>query len=189
MELVIWESIAVGNACKLDGIENVDGLDLVLGVPMKKGFPSDVRLPMSKRHKKDTGLTDDLSNSNQIKVCSARLTEFLRKKRLKNVEYLPVTILDHKGKVASKDYSIVHPVGLQDALDVKASKPTYSPIIPTEIDEVKKLVVDVKRVDPEVRLFRLKSFNYPVLVDRTLAREIQAGGFVGPSFVELEDFE
>ncbi len=190
MEYVVWECAAVGNACGLDSIENVErARALKRGVPFGDAFPGDARFRMSKAHKKDTVLTDDLSNTDRLKVCSPRLVDFLRKAKVGHVEYLPVRILDHKGKVASSDYRIVNPFPPQDVLDLKASGPQYSAIRKTTIMDVKRLVIDAKRVEPGVRIFRIKDFTDPVLVDRQLAEDIAAAGFVGPVFTELDEYE
>src|SRR5690242_4080725 len=109
MDYLVWKATFAGNACHLLGIVNVKYVNqLTLGIPLQKGFPDDAEMSMSPHFKKDTRLVDDVMNANNIKVCSKRLVEFLRSKNLANVEYLPVTILDHKDKVASKDYMIVN---------------------------------------------------------------------------------
>src|SRR4051812_33364529 len=135
---VVWKSKRVGNACLLEQVENLGSLNLLslyTGGCFEGRFPANAQLRMSKDFKKDTGLIDDVRAGGHVKVCSPRLVDFLRKQKLKNVEFLPVTILDHKGKVASKEYSIVNPFGLQDALDLEKSKPEYNAIRPTDIDE------------------------------------------------------
>ena len=190
MDWVIWLTVAAGNVCYLEGIDNVPReRDLRRGVPFGNSFPKDARMDMSKRHKKETGLNDELPNDRSSKVCSKRLVDFLRSKKLPAVEYLPVKIIDHKGKVASADYFIVHPVNLQPALDLKASKPTYNTILTTQIDEVERLVLDPKGIAPGLRMFRLVGLSRPVLVDRALADEMTKQKFVGTEFVELEDWE
>jgi hypothetical protein len=190
MEYRVWQTVPIGNACLLDPIQGAaPERHLIRGERWAGGFPKGVRFEMSKRHKKETGLLDDVMNMDAVKVCSRKLVEFLRDRKLKNVDYLPVTILDHKGKVASSEYSIVHPVAPQDALDLDGSEPTYSPLMKTEIDEVRRLRVDPRRVDPEVRLFRLAAYFFPVLVDAKLAEEIRAAGFQGPYFTPLEEYE
>ncbi len=190
MDFVVWESSAAGNACWLDPVENFDrARALRRGVPFGSDFPKGVQFRMSKQHKKDTALTDDLGNSDSLKICSARLVDHLKKAKTQHVEYLPVVILDHKGKVASADYRIVNPFPPQDVLDLKASGPTYSAIHKSSINDVKRLVIDPKRVEPGVRIFRIKGFTNPVLVDRKLAEEIAAEGFVGAAFIELDEYE
>jgi hypothetical protein len=190
MNWVIWSTVAKRNVCYLEGIDNVPrSSDLDLGIPFGKSFPKDARMEMSTSHKKDTGLNDELPNDNDFKVCSKRLVDFLRGKNLPAVEYLPVKIIDHKGKVASADYFIVHPINPQPALDLKASKPSYNHIFKAQIDEVERLVLDPKGIAPGLRMFRLVGLTAPVLVDRALADEMTKQKFVGTEFVELEDWE
>jgi hypothetical protein len=187
MEYGVWSYQPVGNVCMLDSIENVPRwLDLMRGVPFKDKFPASAEYPMSKDHKKETGLSDDIPNTDGVKVCSARLVDFLKKKQLKNVEYLPVSIMNHKGKVASKDYFIVHPIIPLDALDVQASQASFNDINPEEIDSVEGLVLNKRSLDPELRIFRLKKLFKPVLIDRKLADEMKGAGFVG-SYIQALD--
>jgi hypothetical protein len=190
-QFLVWgaNAYAVGNACTLDPIENFSPRKaLRKGVSLQGTFPADAVLPMSQRHKKDTALTDDISNFDNIKVCSAPLVEFLKKKQLKNVEYLPVTIHNHKGKVASRDYFILNPLPLVDALDVQASKPKYSNLVPTEATTVETLVIDPKRVEKDVQVFRLVGFSAPIIIESAFAEELKAAGFAGPSFIGLERY-
>jgi hypothetical protein len=189
MEFVVWGSVPIGNACLLEDVENVDRSSrLNRGISLAKEFPSDAVMRMTQRHKKNTALLDDVASFSMMKVCSPRLVEFLRGFNLKNVEFLPVTVLDHKDRVASKDYCIVHPIVLQDALDVEASEASYNAITPEEIDCVEQTVLDMGKLDPEVRLFRLKAFIIPVFLDKAIADEIQAKGFKGGTFESPADF-
>jgi hypothetical protein len=189
MNCVIWESSATGNACFLDRIENVERfLDLTLGVPFQGHFPANATFRMSKNFKKATRLVDDVQNSDDIKICSPRLVEFLKKREVTNVEYLPITILDHKGKVASNEYSIVHPVGLQDVLDLEASKPRYNAIVPTDVDKVERIVMDTSRIPPGVSIFRLAHVMMPVFIDKELAAAVTHNGFAGSYFSPLDRY-
>ena len=189
MEYLWWATVAVGNGCIVETPENVEFTPrFKRGVPYAADFPDDALVRMTSDSKKRTALLDDVANSDRIKICSPRLVEFLKARKLKNVEFLPVKILDHKKKVAAADYCIVHPIHLQDALDIEASAPRWSAIEKTEISNVKSLVIVPSKVDPEVRIFRLKSYLAPVLIEKTLADEILAAGFKGCFFDPLESW-
>jgi hypothetical protein len=182
-------STPINNACWLGPVEKLErSYYLPRGMSLANDFPKGVQFRMDNAFKKATALTDDLKNGSKVKVCSPKLVGFLQARAVKNLEYLPITILDHKGKVASKEYRIVSPVGLQDALDLDASEPKYNPIKKDQIDTVKKIVIDPKRLDPELDVFRLAGFYFPVFVTRALAEAITAQGFVGPYFRELKDY-
>jgi hypothetical protein len=189
VEYVIWEHKNAGNSCMLDPPEGIDrDWELLQGVPRAASFSPDARLRMSDAHKQSVGLPDNVMNLACLAVVHQRLQRFLETMALKNVEYLPVTIINHKKRVASRDHVIVHAVVPQDGLDVVASGGIPSEIIPTDIAEVDTLVLDTRRIDPDVRLFRLAGFGYPLIVDRLLAQEIMRGGFTGTAFIELDEY-
>ncbi len=190
MDYLTWDTSTAGNVCRLEGPRNVEReRDLRRGVPFGKDFPKDARMVMSKHHKKNTGLADDIPNDSFHKICSKRLVDFLRAEMLPNVEYLPVAILDHKGKVASADHFIVHLTEPQDVLDVARSKASFSTIIKTDVDEVEQLVLDPKKLDPKVPLFRIAHYRFPVIIEKGLAARIKKEKFVGPTFDALSNWE
>src|SRR5689334_17546921 len=127
MDYVVWRWSAEGNSCMLVPPERIDrDWELYEGVPRAAGFPGDALFRMSDDHPRDMGLVDSLANIGTLVVASRRLKEHFEGKALKNVEYLPVTIINHKGRIASRDYFIVHPIVPQDCLDVQRSGPAYS---------------------------------------------------------------
>lgn len=189
MNHVVWRWRNEGSSCLLLPPERVPrSFELYEGVPRAAGFPADALFRMSHDHPKNMGLTDNLMNVGTLIVASLALKRFFEARPLKNVEYLPVTIVNHKERVASRDYFIVHPVVPQDCLDIQASGSTYSTLVPTDIVDVDQLIIDPARVDPEVELFRLQHFGEPVLIRRRLAIELLEAGFTGLYFVELNAF-
>src|SRR5262249_52340497 len=132
--------------------------------------------------------TDTLLNSHRLVIASARLKRFLESQGLSRVEYLPVTILNHKGRPASRDYFIVHPVDLDACVDVKKSEVEWSAMEPSSIDSVTRLAIDETALDRTVALFRPKPFYDVVLVRRPLAEAIDAQGFSGIRWIELSSY-
>jgi hypothetical protein len=183
MRYFVWRATYAGNACQLLGIENVRFSNrLMRGYAYMDTFPKDAVMRMSMHFKRDTKLVDDVMNADDLKVCSPRIVKFLKEKNLENIEYHPITILDHKGKVASKDYCIIHQVGLQEAIDMEASVPTINPIDGT-VDSVQKLIYDSARINPKIKIFRLAGLTRPVLIEEALAMELSTLGYVGLSFL------
>jgi len=190
-DYVVWAGLLERgkNFCVLDDLDNVkDDFELKEGIPRAEGFPEDASFRMDSEYPKAIALADNVFNISRVIVGSKRLKEFIGKQNPRNIEYLPVTIMNHKARVASKDYFIVHPIHPQDALDVKKSGCTWSEIIEDEIDEIKKLVIDPKRVDPEIPIFRLQHYYRPVLIRRDLAVAISAEGFTGVRWIEPADY-
>jgi hypothetical protein len=133
-------------------------------------------------------LVDNLINTHQTIVASPKLRAFLEARGLKKVEYLPVTILDHRGRPASTEYSIVHPIEPIDCLDLAASQPHFSAIDKTTIQRVKKLVIDEAKLDPQRELFRANGFGKVTFASRALAQALDQAKFVGIQWKELADY-
>ena len=185
-KLVIWDSAAVPNACVLKKRSEIeDSWELLDGVSRAANFPSDCTYSMNPDFPHDTLLVDNVINIHSTAVISIRLKQFLESRSLKRVEYLPVTILDHRGRPASRDYFIAHPIEPVDCLDLNKSGARYSAIDPETIQEVKQLVIDESRLDPERELFRPKGYCRVIFATRELAEAIDKQGFTGTRWVEI----
>jgi hypothetical protein len=142
---------------------------------------------MDPEHKKKVRLTDVADNDQSVLVAAPRLQDFLVKQLGKEIELLPVHILDHKERVASKEYAIINILNLQDALAVEASNPDWSTMGPTpEIAGVQQIVVDVKRIDPKARMFRLTQYTRPTIVSEDFYEALKAEKFEGLTFLPVE---
>ncbi len=186
----MWSHTIVGNSCRVTDVVNVDkAWQLQKGISRARTFPRDAEVHMHPRSPKSVGLTDNLRNGARLVIASAGLTSFLQEQRLKAVEYLPVTVVNHKGRAVKAPYFIVHPVAPIDCLDVASSNPTMNEIIPTDIDWVEQIALDHARIDPERRLFRVAHFSNIVFVRDDLATAISAAGFTGVAFEDLDEYE
>lgn len=186
---VIWDASAEGNACIIRGIANVpDDWELQEGVPRAGSFPADAEARMDPDYPRLIGLTDNLRNSSYVVLASLPLVKVLRSRALKNVEYLPIAVINHKRRPVGAPYFVVSPIHPQDCLDIKASNCTYNELVPTDIDWVERIVFDLGRIDPAVDLFRVKSFTHLVFARRSLADQLAASGLSGLSFKELSDY-
>lgn len=188
-DYVFWNTRVIENVCHLAELKGVERRwELSEGIPRAANFTGDATLSMDDRYPYNMLLADNLLNKNDLIVVSGRLKRFIETRAVPDVEYLPVTILDHKGRVAEKDYFVVHPVNPLDCLDLANSEPRWSAIDTTRIKELKKFVLDESRLDPRRKLFRPKGFNLVTLVSRDLAAEIDAEKFVGVQWLDLSRF-
>src|SRR5262245_30446462 len=98
MDYMIWSRKDEGNSCAVKGPEGVDrDWELKEGVSRAASFPANACFRMNERYKKAVKLTDNLINSFKLVIVSSSLKAFLEAEALKNVEYLPVSIINHKG--------------------------------------------------------------------------------------------
>ena len=188
-DFLIWRYRSVQDAAvftELRGFEDIYRFDT--GQPLRAEFPADAAFHMNPDFPKDRVLTDNVKNSLQTLLVSARLQNALVDARLADVEYLPVSIVDHDGRVASSSHVIVHPVGLVDCIDMGQS--VYKPhrIVKGKIDKVTKLVLDPERVPEGRQIFKLKGFGTPVVVRRAFADKLDAFAFSGLDWLDVDGF-
>lgn len=177
------------NFCVLDGIGNVEkSFELTKGVPRLHNFTDFAIFSMDPEYPKSIALADNVYNVNDLIIASKQLKEFIEDRTPKHIEYLPATIYNHKERIASDTYYIIHPVHLQDALDIEKCDCTWSEILQDKISSIENLVVDEGCIDPKVIIFRLKYFYRPIFISRDLSEEITAAGFTGIRWIELSDY-
>jgi hypothetical protein len=188
-KIVIWTNKVVPNACslyKLEGVE--DDYELKKGVSRLLSFPEKAVYNMHPDRPTNTLLTDNLFNTASLIVGSRRLRDLFERHAVPAVEYLPVTILNHKGKALGKEYYIINPVGLVDCIDVQKSKIKWDPMDEFMIEEVSRLVIDEAKVEPDRIVFRPKGYHWIVLVRREFAATVATEGITGVQWVELDEF-
>jgi hypothetical protein len=186
---VFWSVRVEPNFCALSRLDNVENsLDLQKGIFIGI-FPENATFFMDKNFPKAIKLADNVYNLRGLIVVSKKLKEFIEKTEPPNVEYLPVSIINHKGRIASKDYFIINPFVPQDCIDLQNSDIQWNAIDPEIISACFEMVIDETRIDPSITIFRLKYYPTKILVKRDMANKILNGGFIGTRFIEIEDLE
>ncbi len=185
---VVWGEDVSSGYCVLGYIEEFeDDWKLTNGTSLAAEWPDDVTLQMDPDFKKQIKLSDHLCNPCRVIIASPALRQFLEEQAVPNLEFLPVRILNHKGKVASDDYVIVNLHAVQDCLDLDASGVTWNEINPDYIIGFEQLVLDESRIDEEATLFRAKHYADQMFVRRDFAEAVSESGLTGIEFYELSD--
>lgn len=187
---IIWEWDVGRSFCVLTGIQNVEKeYELSKGISRAQGFPKDACFHMDPRHMKYVALADNIGNLDRALVVSRKLKEFLESKGPRDVEYLRVSIFNHKKKLASDEYFMVNPFRVVDCIDKDKSRIRWNNIDPEKISACSKLVLRTEALDDSLLMFRPKHLEYYVMVHPALAKELEGGGFTGLRFTELDEFE
>jgi hypothetical protein len=188
-QFLIWDSEYRKGFCVIqypDGI--ADDLPLSQGLPMLEGWNSDVTCQMSSEFPKDIRLSDN-SYGVPLVVISKGLRDFVKSIAVDDpVEYLPVAIKNHKGRLASSDYFIVNPLKVVDCIDQAKSGVKWNKILKTQISSVDQLVLKDVPGLIESHLFRLYHMPTVILVSRKLAEAMLAEDFTGLQFGELSEY-
>lgn len=186
---VVWRFHRVPNSCVLDQLSGVlKTYQIRKGIPRAEGFPSDAKFSLDPDFPNDTLLVDAFDNVYRMVLISPALKKFLDTRGLVNVEFLPVTIMDHKGKPRA-NYFIVHPICPVECLGLAASGAKWHPVNKETIDTVERLVLEPDKIDPNLQIFKIKFYYDYVLLRKDLADAITAEGFTGIRWVGTDDFK
>ncbi len=186
---VVWETKEVPNAFVLNTLSGVEAVwEVVEGFPRAATFKAGATFTVDPDFPHNTLLIDAFETSKAVTVISPRLKAFLEARAVKQVEYLPVTILDHKRRPAA-EYFILHPIHPVDCLNFKESEAEWDFIDDTTIGKIKRIIFDESRVDPELQIFKIKYLYDAIIVRRDLSRAMDEAGFTGMKWAELYDFK
>jgi hypothetical protein len=175
-EFMVWRNgrpmPGVSMITRLQGVS--DDFELLEGVSRADGWPDDAQCKMDPRTPRDVKLADGLFGTVLI-VVSPRVQEILAAEAVNRVELLPIRIINHKGRVAARDYAIVNPLDLVDCIDVQRSGLEWNSLRPTTACGCAALHLRPGAVPPEMKVFRLQSWVNVVVVRKSLADKLQQG--------------
>ena len=101
------------------------------------------------------------------------------------LEYLPVTIFDHRRVALPEPAFVIHPIEPVDCIDLSRSRLEWSVSDPTAIEEVDHLELDASKVPASRLLFRAGALKRSVIVRRELMLEIEQAGFTGVGWKKI----
>jgi len=186
----VWETNSQGGFATLLALENVeDSYELKRGCPRANGWPADAAFRMNPSYPRQVKLADTVRNRDSVPVASAQFHDLLFSFAPADTEFLPVTIYNHKGRVASDAYVVVNPYRVVDCIDREASDLMWNEIDPELISGCFRLVLDPARLDPSLALFRPRYMPTRVLVREDVVRAAAAAGLTGLRFTPADEFE
>jgi hypothetical protein len=187
--VVVWQKRYKEGFCAVTNPQGFERQFLLLrGVSLADVWPVGVSCKMSPRYPKDIQLSDSLYGGS-YPVVSARLKEALTEPlSVGKTEFLPVVIINHKGRVASDEYFVVNPLETIDCIDQVKSDVKWNNINPDVISSCKQLVLREDVIPAEVGFFRPKHMLATYLMRRQLADALVKNGFTGLYFVDPEKY-
>lgn len=176
--------------CTLDDLEGFEDFEAVRqGVSLANSPPDQLTMSMYAEEPRNTVLPDNVHNMKRLVIVSPLLKEFLEAQEVSHIEYYPLEIIDHKGKLASDEYSVAHLVDHVDCIDADASKAKWTNVgLATQrIRRLKRLVLDTARIPNERRLFFPRFYRkYPIL-HCDLAEAMEKEGFTNVDIVPVDE--
>lgn len=166
-----------------------DVFELLKGTPRAVGWPDGAQFHYSSEMPESLELEDYLCNSQSLLVLSERFCDFFRALETPRVEYLPVTLINHKNRPAVEPYAIVHQIHLVDCIDEAQSLFERDAMFPERFSSVDKLAVEEAKIDSSLHIFRMEKFSDVPWVRKDIADKIVSSGFTGVRFGEIEDLD
>jgi len=189
MHYLIGEFDVGLGACRLQTLEGDDrDYELFDGISRAADFPSDARFSMNDDFPDDIRTEDFIYNLSSVLVVSERTREVLGAIGLKNNEFLPVAIINHKGRKEKGSFYVLHQVELQDCIDFERTICTRNAIDPDLLSTIERLVLDERRINQVVPIFRMKYFPYAPMFREDIIEKIRSAGLKGIKFTEAARF-
>ncbi len=140
------------------------------GEPISADYPEDASVTMDPK-KQGIQLPDLIGNYNRMLVVSQRFKEALASVNTGKIEFLPLTIINHKGRIASTDYFIINSLEIWDVADRDASEIEY---FEGDVVSVDELVIDHQKAKKAPDIFRLEEDPTFLLFNENLLDALSA---------------
>lgn len=189
MKYLRWSSEYESGYCVITAPEVDIDKDLREGKSLGTRFPNDVMCSMSNDFPDDIDLGDNLYGDS-YPIVSERLKSFLLNELTEgDIEFLPISIVNHKGRVEAEEYFLMHPLAVCDCIDFKASEVNWNLLAPELIADCTSLLLQKNSIPDTLKLFRLKSWGDTIIIRSDLSEELEKAGFVGLSFPEADGYD
>ncbi|WNO08087.1 imm11 family protein [Teredinibacter sp. KSP-S5-2] len=161
------------------------------GIPLIDACPAQEDMTMSYDSDYPDGikLYDIAYCIDGVIVANKKVKECLDNLGETNVEYLPVTLLNHKKDVSSTEYFILNPLGGEDIIDMDKSEYRMSALNETQIARVKHLVVNQNGVSESAKFFRAKNKGDSYFVSDEVKIAFEEAGVSGYELFEAEGWD
>lgn len=172
----------------LEGFEG-QGFRLLKCKPLKDILPADAYYQMSDDYPENLELADFLHILDRTLVVSSEAKDFLESAHVSGLEFIPVRILNHKGRSVKRKYYIANCLNLVDCIDQEETEFEWDTLDESKMEDVANLAIDESKINQNTALFRMKHLHEFLIVRRELAEKISAVGLVGLAVTEIEDLD
>lgn len=156
------------------------------GVSARDWFPSGAIFDFAAN--KGLQPADNLPNNLGFHFVSEKLKQLLETHSGANFEFLPIRLRNHKKKVLPDPYYIANLLDMVACVDRERSDFVADALFKDEIQYFKTLVLDMEKLGPDRKIFRLRERPRLVIIREDLARAITEAGCTGVVFNPIEDF-
>lgn len=156
------------------------------GLRMGEEYPAGVKFQMAPEAR-GTQVADVIPNAINYLMVSRRMKDLLAQHATGEIEFLPFTLLNHKGRVASDDLYIANVLGTREWADMERSMGARVTTMEGErqFEHLRRLYLKEGEVDPQTNIFRVSAMPKLVLVREDLKNLFEREGLTGAVFQPL----
>jgi hypothetical protein len=187
MEFKLWRSTRGDEYCVITDPEIEDGFELDEGVPRLETMEGPVRCRMDSAFPKEVRLSDNLYGAS-VPIVSLRLRQMLESAGTKRIEFLPIELINHKGRKEPSEYFILHPLEMLECIDLDASGVEWNSIAPDQISRCRGLVLNHDAIPGDYKVFRPKFWGGNILIREDLVDKLIKADFSGLSFRPVDGY-
>ncbi|MCP3163682.1 imm11 family protein [Myxococcus qinghaiensis] len=153
------------------------------GIAMGSEYPAGLRFQMAPEVKGNL-IADVVPNALGYFMVSKRMKELLSQHATADIEYLPFSLLNTKGRVVADDLHIVNVLGTRDWADIDRSFGARRTSLEgeREFERIRRLYLRDDAVDPSTNLFRLGAMPKLILMREDLREHFERAGMTGAVF-------
>jgi len=132
---------------------SLDKRDFNRGHVLSNTIEDKLTLHFSDEYPENIKLYDFVENTLNLLIVSERTKTVFDNEEVKDLDYIPVQLVDHKGNIAGKDYYIVNFLKRQPIIDMDNSEYDLS-YVSNLILDIDLLCLNITEVDSDAKLFR-----------------------------------
>ena len=188
--IMLYESKSINDGAILETYSNLPFPDYMFDkcVSLEEKIFGNIILEMDKDDPDSRVLYDMVDNIDQLPVVSEQFKEMLQHCDCGNVEFLPISIKNHRDKIEKEKYYIVNLIDSIDYIDKEKTTIKYSHMNESQIRTVKNLCLKLENIPENRDLFRADYYYNRYVVSEDLKNKIDDEEFEGMIFVPIEEF-
>ncbi len=130
-------------------------------------------------------VADVIHNAMGYLMVSGRLKKLLKMHCNAEIEFLPFTLLNHKGRIAREDLVMANIVGTVDCVDLENTIGDPEEFYEKTFCEINKLELDLSKIKENLNLFRIASQPCTIIIREDLRGIFESEGITGIEYLEL----